>query len=388
MDQIGDAGFDHLSRGEPLEVGARGDEAALDIFRSELGAEQCALHGIGWIGSRARVFQMQVIDGESRAQRCAGIAGGGLNPDTAKAPVAEDFAVDQAVPCDASGQAQVFETGLGSQSAGHAQHDLLENGLNRRGQVGVPLRDAILGPARPASEQRMEARVGHGQAGAKIEVIQVQAKGAVGLYIDEVFADLGRVDAFAIGRQAHQFVFPGVDLEAGIVGEGRIQQTERVRVANFPQQLQFPSASDAETCRGPFACAVQGEHRGGFKRAREEGAGCVTLVMFGEQQLAVPLGIHGVEPVQKQRPLDSLAVPGTAAWMRRRRQSRGRKAQVGLDLALKLGDRFFVEDGVIDLMQAHARVAQATGDGFFGNGVVPDAVKRPPGRRRRSGRPR
>ena len=43
----------------------------------------------------------------------------------------------------------------------------------------------------------------------------------------------------AIRRQTHQLVLTGIDLEPGVIGEGGIQQAERVREINFPlcQQL-------------------------------------------------------------------------------------------------------------------------------------------------------
>ena len=82
-----------------------------------------------------------MIGGEGRAQRAAGIAGGGLDPDVVEAPVAQDLAVGDAVQRDAAGQAQVRHPGLRcARARGQAQHDLLGHGLDGGGEIHLALR--------------------------------------------------------------------------------------------------------------------------------------------------------------------------------------------------------------------------------------------------------
>ena len=50
-------------------------------------------------------------DEQRRAQRAAGVAGGGLDPDVLERALAQDAAVADAVQRDAAGQAEFFEPG-------------------------------------------------------------------------------------------------------------------------------------------------------------------------------------------------------------------------------------------------------------------------------------
>ena len=52
----------------------------------------------------------------------------------------------------------------------------------------------------------------------------------------------------AIGREPHQLVLAGIDLEAGVIGEGGIEQPERVRemqLLGSVSSLPRPTAADA-----------------------------------------------------------------------------------------------------------------------------------------------
>ena len=59
--------------------------------------------------------------------------------------------------------------------ARQAQHDLLGDGLDRGGEIHVALRQQLLRVARRPAEQLVEARVGHRQAGAVVEIVDVRA---------------------------------------------------------------------------------------------------------------------------------------------------------------------------------------------------------------------
>ena len=51
--------------------------------------------------------------------------------------------------------------------------------------------------------------------------------------IDEVFENAIGVDRFPVGGQAHQLVFARVDSETAVVGEGGVEQAQRMRVVHF-----------------------------------------------------------------------------------------------------------------------------------------------------------
>src|SRR5205085_10633014 len=87
----------------------------------------------------------------------------------------------------------------------------------------------------------------------------------------------------AIRRQAHELVFAVVHLEAAIVGERGVEQSQRVRKIDAVRELDLVSFADAERRRAPFADAVEREDGGLVERAWKEGAGRMTLMMLGEE---------------------------------------------------------------------------------------------------------
>ena len=90
----------------------------------------------------------------------------------------------------------------------------------------------------------------------------------------------------AVRRESHQLVFAGVHLEAGEVGERGIQQSERVREPQLAEDVELVAAADADRRGGPFADAVDRQHRRLLERRRIERRRRVRLVMFAEQDLA------------------------------------------------------------------------------------------------------
>ena len=131
-------------------------------------------------------------------------------------------------------------------------------------------RQQLVGAARRLAEQRCEALVGHGQAGAVIEVRHVEPERAVGLEVDQVVEDELRVFRLAIGREPHHLVLAGVDLEAGVIGERRIEQAERMRKVDLLEDLQAVAVADRRRGRRPFADAVHGQHRRVLEGRRKE----------------------------------------------------------------------------------------------------------------------
>ena len=162
----------------------------------------------------------------------------------------------------------------------HAQHDLLGDHLHARRQVHLALRQRRLRPAGRAAEELVEPLARHRQTLAVVEVAHVQAERAVRLQVEQVLEDQIAVARFAVRRQPHHLVFARVHLEAGVVGEGRIQQAERVRKPQFVGQVDPVAAADPARRGRPFPDAVDGEDRRLFERRREERAGGVRLVML------------------------------------------------------------------------------------------------------------
>ncbi len=163
--------------------------------------------------------------------------GGRLDPDVVEDALAQQLAVGHAVERDAAGQAEVLRpvsrrSVRASRSTTSSVTAWIEAARSiSRWVSGVP--------ACAAGRRRaVERVVGHGQAGAVVEVVHVEPERAVVLEVDQVLADQRRRNRLAVGRQAHQLVLAGVDLEPGVVGEGRIEQPQRMREVDLPQRRQ------------------------------------------------------------------------------------------------------------------------------------------------------
>ena len=96
------------------------------------------------------------------------------------------------------------------------------------------MRQFALGLSGWATKELIETLVGHGQPGAVVEVLHVQAKCAVGLQIQKFVQDQFGILWGAIRGQPHELVFTGVDAESCEVGKRRIKKPQRVGEINLP----------------------------------------------------------------------------------------------------------------------------------------------------------
>src|SRR5678816_3877345 len=94
-------------------------------------------------------------------------------------PRAKDASVADAIESHAAGQHEVLATGEIVRMAGGAEHDLFGDGLNRRRNIHLALRERALRPARRAAEELGETGVGHHVRLAESEVAHVHAKRSV-----------------------------------------------------------------------------------------------------------------------------------------------------------------------------------------------------------------
>ena len=193
------------------------------------GPRKLPLLGVAAVGV-ARLLQELMPDEQGRAQRAAGVAGRGLDPEVVERPLAEQPAVGHAVERDAAGQDQV----LHARSARGRRRPIRSTTssvtawmLAARSMCRCSSGDS--GRAGRAAEEVVEPPAGHRQPLAVVEVIHVEPEAAVGLEVDQALEDQVLVDRPAVGGQAHQLVFAAVDLEAAVIGERRIEQAERVR---------------------------------------------------------------------------------------------------------------------------------------------------------------
>ena len=140
----------------------------------------------------------------------------------------------------------------------------------------------------------VELAVGHGQADAVVEVVEVEPERTVGLQVDQLVEDHPGVARLAVGRKPHQLVFARIDLEAGVIGERGVQQPERMGEMDLLDDLEPVVAPERERAGRPLSDAVQRQYRGRGVRRRKKGAGGVAQMMLAEDQALVPVEVGPV----------------------------------------------------------------------------------------------
>src|SRR5262249_40162040 len=78
----------------------------------------------------------------------------------------------------------------------------------------------------------------------------------------------------------------GIDLEAGVIREGRIEQPDTMGPADLALGLQLAAAADPHGCGGPLADAVHGEYHRLLEGGGKESGRSMALMVLGKQNLA------------------------------------------------------------------------------------------------------
>lgn len=193
-------------------------DGGLDVGRGDGGTEEGSVLGVGRAVSAG--FFEKLVPGEERgAEGSTGVAGGGLDPDVLEGGFAQQATVGDAIEGNAAGEAEVARAGGGMEVAGHAQDDLLGDDLHGGGKVEFALGQLGFGAPGRSAEELGELVGRHGEALAVVEITLVEAEGSVVAQVQQVVANGVGVARLTVGRQAHEFVFAGVDPEAAEVGE-------------------------------------------------------------------------------------------------------------------------------------------------------------------------
>ena len=312
-----------------------------------------------------------MIGGKRCADRAAGIACGRLNPDVVEVTIAQHLAVGDAIQRDAAGKAQVPRAGLLREAARQPQHGFIQYRLDRGSDIHVERRQQLIGRAHRLAEQLGKAFVGHGEAGAIIEIGEIEAERAVRLQIDQVVEDELCVFRLAIGREPHHLVFAGVDLEAGVIGRGRIQEAQRMREMDLLENLELAAVAGRGRCRGPLADAVHGEYGRILERRGIEGRGRVAQMVLAEQQLgAVELRRKLLQFVREQALLEQLFLQPQRDRHLERAEAARRQRDIGLQQPLEFEERLVVEHDVVERVHRGARLRKTRRDGVVREGRV------------------
>ncbi len=83
------------------------------------------------------------------------------------------------------------------------------------------------------SKQSGKPLVRHRQASTIVKIGHVQPERAVQLQIYQMVENKLDIFWLPVRSQAHHFILARIDLEAEIIGEGRIEEPERVREMNL-----------------------------------------------------------------------------------------------------------------------------------------------------------
>ena len=183
---------------------------------------------------------------ERGADGAARVARGGLDPEVVVDARFVELPVRDAVQRDAARQAEIFRARRLLRVAGHLQDDLLGHVLDRAREIHLALRELRLGRPRGTAEEPLEAHAGHREAIGEVEVVHVEPDRAVGTDMDELLPDEIGVLRLAVGSEAHELVLATVDLEAAVVGEGRVQEADGVRELELREHLEPASTAHSE----------------------------------------------------------------------------------------------------------------------------------------------
>src|SRR3954465_2737887 len=164
--------------------------------------------------------------------------------------------------------------------ARHAQHDLLADHLDGASEVHLLLRQRRSQRAGRPAEELSERLAGHGQTTEIIEVLLIQPERSVLAQVDEITQNEIHVARLPVRSKAHHLVFTGIHLEAGVIGEGRVQQAKRIWPSELRENFQIAPPAQADRCGSPFTASVHRRVGGFLKRRWKERARCVGLVML------------------------------------------------------------------------------------------------------------
>ena len=253
------------------------------------------------------------------------------------------------------------------------QDHLFGHHLDRGRQIHILLGDRSFGFARWAAEEILEAAIRHGEAGAIVEIRLIDPEASIRFQVQQLVADKRGIFRLAVGRQPHQLVFTRIDLEAGVVGESRIEQAQRVGKMNLADDGKVLAAAERRRCRGPFAHAIHRQDQRLLEGRRIESAGGMAQVMLGKQEALRPIHVAG-KPLQffdQQGALEQFLAQPERHRHAKRREPLGGEAEIGLQQPLEFQERLVVKGNAVDIGAADPTRRQTIGDGFAGKaGVV------------------
>jgi hypothetical protein len=219
------------------------------------------------LGAACSPIAFARIGPEGRAKRGTRVTRRRLDPDPAKWPPIAQPGVHHAIERHASRHAEIVAAGRLVQPARQGDHRLLQDDLDRMGEIVV------------ARLQRPAALAGRAEALSEAE--RVDRVLALTTEVDQAteVSDVGR---FAERSQGHHLVFVRRLQKPEIFGEAFIEEAERMGHVHLAQSRQGTPLPQAIGRRCPLAAPVEREDRRARERRGVESAGGVGDVVLHE----------------------------------------------------------------------------------------------------------
>ena len=170
--------------------------------------------------------------------------------------------------------------------------------------------------------------------------------------------DRARVLRLAVGRQAHHLVFAGIDLEAGVIGEGRIEQAERMREVDLLQRSRACCPGPARATSSPIRRRRPCVRTAASSKGEGKNADAAWLRWcsansrrFCQSKSAPP---NCVQLLAQQRLLEQLLLQPQRHRHAEGAEAARREGEIGFEQPLELQERLVVEDDVVDVAELDA----------------------------------
>ena len=168
----------------------------------------------------------------------------------------------------------------------------------------------------------------------------------------------------AVGREPHHLVFAGVDLEAGVIGERRIKQAERMREVDLLEDLERVAVARSPPTSSPIRRRRPWSAPRPLRTARDR-----TPMPHGSDDVrrttAWPVSKSSsnfFEFLAQQVLLEQLLPQPERDRHLEGAEAARRQRDIGFQQPLEFQERLVVEDDVIDVGKAGAGGFQAIGD--------------------------
>jgi len=309
-------------------------------------------------------FEFLVPDEERCAEGSTRVPCSGLDKDVVEEAGFEYFPICYAIESYAAGQAEVIGRVKFLCVLHELEHHFVREFLEGAGDVLVELCERGFWLPRGFPEEFLHFLPCHREPVLVGKVFHVEGETPVFFYINEA-AHLVSVPRLSVWGETHHLVFGAIYLEAEVVGEGRVEEAERIGEADFLREAELRSFPIPDGCRRPFTHPVDRDDRGIWEARAEVRRGGMGFVVFGEEERPLILQFFADDvgnPELLRHPLLHRTVVGE--------ETSRPDLEVCPEDALELEERLLVEDDCREILGRYPRKFQGVIDRVFGECFV------------------